>query len=341
MFGKKKDDKPPKKGNGKQPEQKKTVKPATKPAKAPAEPQKTDKPKTIHLQGIYGQHPAVKASELKPGDITVWNGGYTEKVIALEPSKSGKTVKATIEYKDSNGKKVRATRKFGAERLVGIDNTKAPAEPKKTVTPKTTKKPILKDLKEGKTYREKVNSEKGYEDWEFTGKIVSGPNGKLYAFENDRGVQYFNSEDLKHFTKKPNAAKTPKKTSMPKKPSEQKPAANPAKDKTPPKKPAAAKLPFKKLTGKEHDNFENGVTGAAPLPLGLKPKTAKELRHVVKGGFTVWDGLQRTGKTFETKKEADDYAADFYKKTGIKVSVTSTKRNVTHTFREEQQRKKK
>lgn len=261
MFGKKKDDKTPKNGNGKQPEQKKATKPVVKPAKAPAEPQKTDKPKTIHLQGIYGQHPAVKASELKPGDITVWNGGYTEKVIALEPSKSGKTVKATIEYKDSNGKKVRTTRKFGAERLVGIDNTKAPAEPKKTVTPK--------------------------------------------------------------------------------KPSEQKPAANPAKAKTTPKKPAKVKLPFKKLTEKEHDNFENGVTGAAPLPLGLKPKTAKELRHVVKGGFTVWDGLQRTGKTFETKKEADDYAEDFFKKTGIKVSVTSTNRNVTHTFREEQQRKKK
>ena len=358
MFGKKKDDKPPKKGNGKQPEQKKTVKPATKPAKAPAESKKTDKTKTIHLQGIYGQHPAVKASELKPGDITVWNGGYTEKIVAVEPSKSGKTVKATFEYKDSNGKKVRATRKFGADRLVGIDNTKAPAEPKKTVKPaakpakapvepqkadkpKVPKKPTLNDLKEGKTYREKVNSEKGYEDWEFTGKIVNGPNGKLYAFENDRGVQYFDSEDLKHFTEKATVARAPKKTVTPKKPSEQKPAANPAKAKTPPKKPAAAKLPFKKLTGKEHDNFENGVTGAAPLPLGLKPKTVKELRHVVKGGFTVWDGLQRTGKTFETKKEADDYAEDFFKKTGIKVSVTSTNRNVTHTFREEQQRKKK
>lgn len=257
MFGKKKDDKTPKKGNGKQPEQKKATKPVVKPAKAPAEPQKTDKPKTIHLQGIYGQHPAVKASELKPGDITVWNGGYTEKVIALEPSKSGKTVKATFEYKDSNGKKVRTTRKFGAERLVGIDNTKSPAEPQKAVAPK--------------------------------------------------------------------------------KPSEQKPAAKAPKA----KKPAKVKLPFKKLTEKEHDNFENGVTGAAPLPLGLKPKTAKELRHVVKGGFTVWDGLQRTGKTFETKKEADDYAEDFFKKTGIKVSVTSTNRNVTHTFRPEQQRKKK
>ncbi len=130
MFGKKKDNRNAKKGNGKQPEPKKTAKPAAT-SKAPAEPKKADKPKTIHLQGIYGQHPAVKASELKPGDITVWNGGYTEKVIALEPSKSGKTVKATFEYKDSNGKKVRATRKFGADRLVGIDNTKAPAEPKK------------------------------------------------------------------------------------------------------------------------------------------------------------------------------------------------------------------
>ena len=107
MFGKKKDNRNAKKGNGKQPEPKKTAKPAAT-SKAPAEPKKADKPKTIHLQGIYGQHPAVKASELKPGDITVWNGGYTEKVIALEPSKSGKTVKAC---RDRQHKGARRTEK--------------------------------------------------------------------------------------------------------------------------------------------------------------------------------------------------------------------------------------
>ena len=240
-----------------------------KPAKAPAEPKKTGKPKTIHLQGIYGQHPAVKASELKPGDITVWNGGYTEKIIAVEPSKSGKTVKATIEYESMNGKTVRTTRKFGADRLVGIDKPKKPAESKKPATPKTAtaKKPA-------------VNRES-------------------------------NRLDSKSKT-------------------------------TSTKKPAQLKLPKElRMTSKEHDDYEKGITGEPLLPLGLKPKTKKELRHVVKGGFTVWDGLQRTGKTFETKQEADDYADDFYKKTGIKVSVTSTRRNVTHTFRPEQQRKKK
>ena len=299
MFGKKKDDKNPKKGHGKKPiipkkdqngdaikkapkgvdkvvrtkqgniimvssstgfsdKPKKTA----KPAKAPAEPKKTGKPKTIHLQGIYGQHPAVKASELKPGDITVWNGGYTEKIISVEPSKSGKTVKATTEYKSMNGKTVRTTRKFGADRLVGIDKPKKMAKPK-TETPK---KPAAK-----------------------------------------RESNRLDSQ------------KTPSK-----------------------KKPAQPKLPKElRMTSKEHDDYEKGITGEPLLPLGLKPKTQNELRHVVKGVFTVWDGLQRTGKTFETKQEADDYADDFYKKTGIKVSVTSTRRNVTHTFRPEQQRKKK
>ena len=161
-----------------------------------------------------------------------------------------------------NGKTVRTTRKFGADRLVGIDKPKKMAKPK-TETPK---KPAAK-----------------------------------------RESNRLDSQ------------KTPSK-----------------------KKPAQPKLPKElRMTSKEHDDYEKGITGEPLLPLGLKPKTKKELRHVVKGGFTVWDGLQRTGKTFETKQEADDYADDFYKKTGIKVSVTSTRRNVTHTFRPEQQRKKK
>ena len=245
MFGKKKDDKNPKKGHGKKPiipkkdqtgdaikkapkgvdkvvrtkqgniimvssstgfsdKPKKTA----KPAKAPAEPKKTGKPKTIHLQGIYGQHPAVKASELKPGDITVWNGGYTEKIISVEPSKSGKTVKATTEYKSMNGKTVRTTRKFGADRLVGIDKPKKMAKPK-TETPK---KPAAK-----------------------------------------RESNRLDSQ------------KTPSK-----------------------KKPAQPKLPKElRMTSKEHDDYEKGITGEPLLPLGLKPKTKKELRRIAENGQNV------------------------------------------------------
>lgn len=146
----------------------------------------------------------------------------------------------------------------------------------------------------------------------------------------------------------PKAPTEPKKPATPKTATAKKPAANRESNRldskpktTSAKKPAQPKLPKElRMTSKEHDDYEKGITGEPLLPLGLKPKTKKELRHAVKGGFTVWDGLQRTGKTFETKQEADDYADDFYKKTGIKVSVTSTRRNVTHTFRPEQQRKK-
>lgn len=104
------------------------------------------KAEKIHLQWI-GQHPAVKASELKPGDITVWNGGATEKIIDVTPSKSGKTIKATIEYKSSfDGKKVRTTRKLSSDRLVGIDNSakQKSSEPKKESAPAAKKEKTVR-----------------------------------------------------------------------------------------------------------------------------------------------------------------------------------------------------
>lgn len=100
--------------------------------------------KTKHLQWI-GQHPAVKASELKPGDITVWNGGGTEKIIAVTPSKSGKTLTATIEYTGVGGKIKRSTRRFGVNTLIGIDsyseNSKPKAQPAKAKTAVHAPKP--------------------------------------------------------------------------------------------------------------------------------------------------------------------------------------------------------
>ena len=37
---------------------------------------------TIHLQGI-GEKPAIPAKELKIGDVTIWNYGFTETIIGI------------------------------------------------------------------------------------------------------------------------------------------------------------------------------------------------------------------------------------------------------------------
>ena len=37
---------------------------------------------TIHLQGI-GEKPAITAKELKIGDVTIWNYGFTETIIGI------------------------------------------------------------------------------------------------------------------------------------------------------------------------------------------------------------------------------------------------------------------
>ena len=44
---------------------------------------------TIHLQGI-GEKPAILAKELKIGDVTIWNYGFTETIIGIlkQPPKS-------------------------------------------------------------------------------------------------------------------------------------------------------------------------------------------------------------------------------------------------------------
>ena len=38
--------------------------------------------RTIHLQGI-GEKPAIPAKELKIGDVTIWNYGFTETIIGI------------------------------------------------------------------------------------------------------------------------------------------------------------------------------------------------------------------------------------------------------------------
>lgn len=73
---------------------------------------------TIQLQGI-GYVPAIKVKDLKPGMITVWNYGYTDEVLSVEPSKSGKTF--TVKFKPKKSDLTTSDgRTFRANRLVGI-----------------------------------------------------------------------------------------------------------------------------------------------------------------------------------------------------------------------------
>ncbi len=73
---------------------------------------------TTHLQGI-GSVPAKAVRELDPfgGDIILWNYGYKSRVLRTIPSPSGKTFSVVLQSLDSG--KV-STRRFGADRLVGI-----------------------------------------------------------------------------------------------------------------------------------------------------------------------------------------------------------------------------
>lgn len=75
----------------------------------------------MHLQGI-GKMPAIKAKELKPGMITVWNFGYKEKIVDIIPTKTGKSIKCTIISMNSGGK---LTRTLRVDRLVAIEKEDA------------------------------------------------------------------------------------------------------------------------------------------------------------------------------------------------------------------------
>lgn len=72
---------------------------------------------TIKLQGIYTPVKAVKAGELKPGMVTVWNFGCKEIIKSICYSKSGKSLKLVIIA--ASGKEYNRT--LRANRLVGIE----------------------------------------------------------------------------------------------------------------------------------------------------------------------------------------------------------------------------
>lgn len=140
------------------------------------------------------------------------------------------------------------------------------------------------------------------------------------------------------------AGKPTDKTTMKKRTPAAKPSA-PKKTLAAPKKPTAAKAPKLKPI-KHSDEYENGTGGDKNhiIVVGKKqPKpraSRRELKRVRSGGYTVFDG-KRAGKTFETAEEAANYAVDVLLRTGEAVPVERTDRQVTHTFKPEEQTKKK
>jgi len=75
----------------------------------------------IQLQSV-GQVDARRVSNLKVGDIIMYNFGHTAKVTKIEPSKTGKTFNVTTKSSESG---YVGERKYGADRLVGIAETEA------------------------------------------------------------------------------------------------------------------------------------------------------------------------------------------------------------------------
>lgn len=71
--------------------------------------------RSIHLQGIYGEVPAIPSRELKKGNIIIWNFGYKSKV--LDIVKETKT--QIIVLLECEGRK--NERRLGKNRLVAVE----------------------------------------------------------------------------------------------------------------------------------------------------------------------------------------------------------------------------
>lgn len=68
---------------------------------------------TLHLQRI-GSKPAVRAAELKGGDVTMWNYGHTETILGVA-KETDKTIVFNIRCNDSG---IITTRRLAKDRLV-------------------------------------------------------------------------------------------------------------------------------------------------------------------------------------------------------------------------------
>ena len=72
---------------------------------------------TVKLQRIAGQQAGTAVKNLKIGDVLVWNYGYTDEVVELISSKTGKTITAML--KSHQDGQIRS-RRMGAEGLVVV-----------------------------------------------------------------------------------------------------------------------------------------------------------------------------------------------------------------------------
>lgn len=102
---------------------------------------------TIKLQGISGQQAGTKAEDLKVGNVIVWNFGYKSEVVAINPSKTGKTITFMLKSFESGNI---SPRKMGAKRLVVVEKQRE-TEPKNEVEKaiknrKTTYNGIYSDI---------------------------------------------------------------------------------------------------------------------------------------------------------------------------------------------------
>lgn len=68
---------------------------------------------TLYLQRI-GSKPAVRAAELKGGDVTMWNYGFTETILGIA-KETAKTIVFNIKCNDSG---FITTRRLAKDRLV-------------------------------------------------------------------------------------------------------------------------------------------------------------------------------------------------------------------------------
>lgn len=73
----------------------------------------------VRLQSV-GVKQGIKAKNLMIGDDIVFNFGATNKVVAIEVSKTGKTLNVTLEYTNFMGELTQSVRKFRSETIVVV-----------------------------------------------------------------------------------------------------------------------------------------------------------------------------------------------------------------------------
>lgn len=194
---------------------------------------------------------------------------------------------------------------------------------KKNDKKNTNKKADLQKVKKAAANGERQSIPKGY-------KATVSKEGTIIAVSKTSKLSGNKSK-----TKAPKKSGTPAADTKPKA-RKIVPSAQSPKQATKPKNPPKPQI-------KHSDKYERGTDEGKPIIIKkIEPKrpNRKELRKVAKiGGYTVFDG-PRAGKTFETPKEAAEYAADILKKTGILYKIEKTDRQVSHTYKAENHSKK-